>query len=261
MRKVVIYIFIIFVVIISLFLIRNIAVKTAITKGVKVIAGLDLKVKRVNIGLIKTFVNIGDLKLLNPVGFVEPVMVSIGRIYLDYDPAAFFRKEVHINQMKLDLEEFVVVKNEKGEVNLDSLRVVKDKKRKVSQEKKEKPKFKIDVLDLKIDRVLYKDYSQGTPPRTRVFNVNINERFVNITDARAFARLIVVKALINTTISRLADFDLDSLKEDLFDVLGQGQDIITDIGGKISEVEKEIKDTVEEAVEAIKKVIPFPEGE
>ena len=47
------------------------------------------------------------------------------------------------------------------------------------------------------------------------FNVNIDERYENITDPQSFVRLIIVKALKNTTIASLANFDIGKLQKGL----------------------------------------------
>ena len=73
------------------------------------------------------------------------------------------------------------MKNEAGELNLNSLRVVKEaeeveesEKSDTGKEKTEMPDIQIDLLELKIDKVIYKDYSKGTPPKEKVFNIKID---------------------------------------------------------------------------------------
>ena len=94
------------------------------------------------------------------------------------------------------------MKNEAGELNLDSLRVVEEaeepEKSDSGKEKTEMPDIQIDLLELKIDKVMYKDYSKGTPPKEKVYNVKIDERDENITNPQSFVRLIIFKALKDT---------------------------------------------------------------
>jgi len=133
--------------------------------------------------------------------------------------------------MRIDMKEFTVVKNEKGELNLNSLKVVqaqregKRPQEKTAQEGKKAPEVQIDSLGLKIGKVIYKDYSRGGKPSVQEFNVNINEKYENITDPYSLVSLIVVKTLMNTSIARLTNFDLGGLQGTVSDTLSSAQKV------------------------------------
>jgi hypothetical protein len=222
-------------------------------------------------------------------------MFDVPEIYVDYDLGAFMKGRTHLEEVRLNLKEFIVVKNVAGELNLDSLKVVKAEEEEViDKDKKEKSKtreLQIDVLELRIDKVVYKDYSKGTPPKVREYNVNIDDRFENITDPKTFGRLIIVKALANTTIASLTNFDLGKLQrgisgtvkktaEKALETRGRAIEIGKDAGGKAKEtaeekvkkaieaekkagekVKKDAKEAVEKAADAIKKLLPFGKKE
>ena len=252
--------------------------------------GLKLSIKSMNIGILNTLIGIKGLQLFNPPGFVDKLMVDLPEVYVDYNFGAFIKKKVHLEEVRLDLKEFSVIRNEKGELNLDSLRVVEEKKEEKvegeegkEEEKAKMPELQIDVLELKIGKVVYKDYSKGTPPKVREFNVNIDERYENIASPRTFISLIIVKALKNTTIARLTNFNLGALQEDVAEKLKEttkkvvetadkaietGKDVkkkVKETSEKAAEagkdVEKKVKDTarekIEKATDAIKKILPF----
>ena len=112
------------------------------------------------------------------------------------------------------------MKNEKGALNLNSLKVVKAEKEGVKAEEKggKAPNVQIDNLRLKIGKAVYKDYSHGNPS-VKEFNVNIDERYTNITNLYAVVSIIVVKTLSNTAIANLTSFDLNGLKGPVMDNL------------------------------------------
>ena len=273
MRKLFIIVSIIFVLLVAVFFGKNLIVKTSVKAGVKAMTGLKLNIKSMNVGILNSLIGINGLQLFNPPGFVDELMVDLPEIYVDYDLGAFIKRKIHLEEVRLNLKEFSVIKNEKGELNLDSLRVVEEKKEEKveGEEKKEKEKTKmpellIDVLELKIGKVVYKDYSKGTPPKSKEFNVNIDERYENITNPRAFISLIIVKALKNTTIARLTNFNLGALQENVAGklkettqkvmetadkVIGTGKD---DVGKKVKEAAKE---TIEKTTDTLKKFLPF----
>ena len=286
---------IVLVLLIALFFGKNVVIKTSVTAGVRTMTGLKLSIRGMDFGIFKTLIGINELQLYNPSGFVDELMFDVPEIYVDYDLGAFVKGRTHLEEVRLHLKEFIVVKNEAGELNLDSLKVVKEEEKEVIDEgKKEKTKtreLQIDVLELRIDKVVYKDYSKGTPPKVKEYNVNIDDRFENITDPKTFGRLIIVKALKNTTIASLTNFDLGKLQrgisgtvrktaEKALETPGRAIEIGKDAGEKARETAEEkvkkaieaekkagekVKETAEEAVEkaadAIKKILPFGKKE
>jgi hypothetical protein len=276
-RKVIMIPAIVFVILIALFLGKNMIIKTSVTTGVKAMTGLKLSIRSMNVGVFKSLIGINELQLYNPSGFKDKLMMDLPEIYVDYNLGAIMGGKVHLEEVRLNLKEFIVVKNEAGELNLDSLRVVKEAEGGVAEkddgkkEKTEMPDIQIDLLALKIDRVIYKDYSKEGSPKVKEFNVNIHEQYENITDPQSFVRLIIVKALKNTTIARLANFDIVKLQKGLTETVRKtaeqaleapvkaveaGKDLIE--GEKAAETAKE---TVGKAADTLKKLLPFGKKE
>ena len=284
---------IVLVILIALFFGKNVVIKTSVTAGVRKMTGLKLSIRSMDFGIFKTLIGINELQLYNPSGFVDKLMIDCPEIYVDYDLGAFMKGRTHLEVVRLNLKEFIVVKNEAGELNLDSLKVVKEEEV-IDKDKKEKSKtreLQIDILELRIDKVVYKDYSKGTPPKVKEYNVNIDDRFENITDPKTFGRLIIVKALANTTIASLANFDLGKLQRGIsvtvkktaemaLQTPGRAIEIGKDAGGKAKEtaeekvkkaieaekkagekVKKDAKEAVEKAADVIKKILPFGKKE
>ncbi len=263
-------VFLIFVVIIVAG--KNAIIKAAVTTGVKAATGLSLSIKEMKIGILSTLVGIDGLKIYNPKGFEDPVMADIPQVYVDYRLGAFLKKKVHLEEVRLHLKEFVVVKNKDGKLNLDSLtsigaaRGTKEsakKKKEASSEKSKAapPEIKIDLLKLKIDKVYYKDYSKGDVPSVKEFNVNIDETYENITDPKALVNIIVVKAMANTTISSLTNFDLGPLAEGLKGSVKDAGELFSGLTEITLDLGKDVdglaKDTLKNAEEKINKLLPF----
>ena len=242
---------------------KNLIAKQAVSAGVRVMTGLKLDMKSMNVGIVKTLIGIQDLRLFNPSGFEDKLMVDMPEIYVDYDLGAFLKGKVHLEEVKLNLREFTVVKNRDGRLNLDSLKTVKKKKEPEKTAKKESkmPDLQIDVLELKIGKVIYKDYYNRTTPRAREYNVNINERYENITDPYTFVDLIVVKALMNTSIAGLANFDIGLLGDGLEGMLGGATGLVKGTAGIALDTGEKLTDTAKEATEkaadTIKDILPF----
>ncbi len=213
---------------------KDVIIKFSVESGIKAVTGLKLSIKTFRIGVFNTLVDIKGLKLFNPPAYKDKIMLDMPEIYVDYDLPGFFKGMIHMEEVRIALKEFVVVKNEKGEINLDSLKVVQAQKEGKKPEAKaagKAPKVAIDVLDLKIGKVIYKDYSAGPTPKVREFNVNISERYTNITDPYALVSLIVVKALTNTAIGNLVNIDLRGLEGTISGTLNSAQKIAFDTLG------------------------------
>ena len=231
---------------------KDAVIKASVEKGAELVTGLQLKMGSLNVGAVKTIVGIRDITLFNPSGFPDRIMLSMPEIYVDYDLPAVFKGKVHLEDMRIDLKEFTIVKNKNGELNLDSLKVVQAEKEGRKPQEKEKqrlPEMQIDKLELKIGKVVYKDYSQGEAPSVKEFNVNLSERYEDIKDPYSLVSLIVVKTLMNTTIARLTEFDLNGLKGTVSEPLATARMAVTEATAQV----KETVETVKDVAEALKK--------
>jgi len=117
--------------------------------------------------------------------------------------------------------------------------------------------MQVDVLELKVGKVIYKDYSKGAQPAVQEFNLNLNERFTDINDPNKLVGVIVAKALANTTIARLANFDLKALEGTLGDTLataqklaGSAQEVISSSSGTVAQVAQKAEETAKETTKA-----------
>lgn len=213
---------------------RNFIVKFGAEQAVKKLTGLPLKMEGLSIGLKNTNVDIDDLKLYNPPDFPEKLMANVPDIYVDYNLPDLIKGNIHLNEIRFHLNEFIVVKNKAGQTNLDSLKALQQPKKEGAPKKKEEPAapkktdVKIDNLSLRIDRVVYKDYSVGNEPKIQTFDINLNENYTNIQNLNAVVSLIVFKALFKTPIASLSGFDLNGITGGLTDTLKSSTKAATD---------------------------------
>lgn len=202
-------IIILLVLIVGLVFAKNIIIQAAMVNGVKAISGVGVEVRGVDAGLIKSYLSLKGLKLLNPAGFKDKMMADFPEIYVSYALGDILKGKIHLPDIRIDLKELTVIKNEENKVNVKSLEAFAPK-----QGGGKPPAIQIDNLNLKIGKVIYKDY-QGGKENVREFNVNIDENFKNITDPQALGKLILVKALSKTSIANLANIDLSNIKQQI----------------------------------------------
>jgi uncharacterized protein involved in outer membrane biogenesis len=240
MKKLGIVIGIIVVVIALLLFFKNILIKTALEEGTKKVTGLELTIGTMNVGLLAPKVDIIDMRLLNPPGFHDKVMIDIPKFFVTFELASFFKKRAHFKTVELNLKELVVIRNKEHQLNIDALTAVGEKRqqgvkpveRKETKQAQKAFQITIDKLNLKIGKVVYKDYSLGTAPFTKTFTIGINEVYRDVTDPNKLVILIIVRALEGTGIAQLANFDLGTLKADVGDTLKTVESAATEAGKK-----------------------------
>ena len=118
--------------------------------------------------------------------------------------------------------------------------------------------IQIDSLKLRIGKVIYKDYSKGGVPDVKEFDLNLNESYSNINNPYAVVSLIVVKALMNTTIAGVTGFDLKGLSGTISGPLGSAQELVggamdkaTQAVGTAQESVKTVTETTKNTTEAV----------
>lgn len=235
---------------------KDIIIKVAVEQGARIVTGLNLNIGSLRVGLINTLVDIRNLKILNPSGFKDRDMLNMPQVYVAYDLPAIMGGKIHLKDAVIDLKEFIVVKNEKGQLNLDSLKVVQARKPGGKKEDKaagKAPDIQIDRLRLKIGKAVFKDYTGGAAPKVMEFNVNIDEEYRNITNPYTLVSLIVVKALMNTSIANLTNFDIQGLSGSISDTLAGAQKMAAETVKKAQETAKKAQEVAQQATEAAKK--------
>jgi len=253
----------IIVVVLVLGLAKDLIVKVAVESGAQIVTGLKMKIGTFRVGVINTLVDIRNLRIMNPPNFKDKIMLNMPQVYVDYDLWAIFGGKVHLTDTRINMKEFIVVKNEKGELNLDSLKVVQAQKKgakKPDETGAKAPQIQIDKLRLKIGKVLYKDYSRGGEPSVREFNVNIDEEYTNITNPYTLVSLIVVKALMNTSIAGLANFDLEGLQGSVSDQMASAHKVAAETTKKAQEAATQATKAASEATGALSDMFKNPFG-
>ncbi len=218
--------------------IKNFIIKAGVEKASEMVTGLKLDIGGLNVGILKTFAGIKELRLYNPKGFEDKLMVEAPEIYVDYDLPAILKGHVHLYDVRFNLKECTIIKNKDGKLNLDSLKSIQQAgaKEPSAKEAKGKPaNFKIDQLELKIGRVVFKDYTTGSTPRVLTFNIDLDERYENITDPNALVNLIVLKVVTNTTIGKLINLDISGLKDTVGNTLESARHLTTQATSRAGE--------------------------
>lgn len=198
---------------------KNAIAKTAVIAGVKMITGMDAQIDDMRVGLFSSAVAVKGLKVMNPAGYPDRVMIDLPELYIDYALGDLLKGKAHLETVRLHLKELHVVKIADGSLNLRSIQALQQQTGgQTSAPAGKAPRMQIDVLELVIGKVVFTDYTK-TPPVNQQFDVNIQERYRDIQNPYAFAAILVSRALFKTTVARLADFDVSRLESGLTQAL------------------------------------------
>jgi uncharacterized protein involved in outer membrane biogenesis len=189
-------------------LFKDQVLKFAVAKGTSQVTGAPVRIDSFSLGILNQSVRIKGFKLYNPKGFPDGVLLEFSEISVKCDIPALLKGKLHIPAITVNMKEMTVIKNEEGQLNVDSLKFVQkaEEMKKPAEDKGEKAPAKeiamqIDKLFLNVGRVIYKDYSQGTEPVVQVFDVGIsNKTYEDITSAQQLAALLTASALKSTAI-------------------------------------------------------------
>jgi hypothetical protein len=175
------FLFILVLILGGVFLARNILGKIAIEQGAQQAAGLSIDIGALDLGLERNQLGIKDFRLNNPEGFPDEPMFVAPELFVDYNLNEILKKNIHLNEVRLDLERLAIVKNKDGQLNVNAIKPPQkeDSSEKPSDEAptdKEKMAIKIDKVTVKIGRVVFKDYTKGDDPQPDVYEIISKKR-------------------------------------------------------------------------------------
>jgi hypothetical protein len=232
MKKVMVFLAVVVLVFFVLVLARNVIIKTTVESGVSLVTGLHLSIKKINVGIMKTALKIDGLKIYNPKGYEEKIMLDMPVVYVDYALKDILKGKMHLTYVIINLREFNVVKNKNGEVNLNSLKVIQEGQKKETKPAVKKtgkaPEFQLDNLELKVGKITFKDYSKGAEPSVNSFEFNLDEKHQNIKHPELIIALIVQKAFLKASIAKISGFDLGDVEGTVSGVVGDFGGLATD---------------------------------
>ena len=208
------------------FTFKNAVFKFFITKTVRAVLGVDVSIGHLDSGFFtKQFIHIKDLKVFNPPGYPEKVMLDVPEVYIDFRLKSLMGQKMDIHELRLNLQEFYVIKNEKGKVNVQEI--------KLPEQKGEKKDAQIKSFQLQIAKVIYKDYSK-TPFVIKEYPIYLSEKFSNVYNLAMLSRLVVVRAVTSTTIRQLANLDIQPLQDSVAAVVATKEVI----GGVLEQIKR-----------------------
>lgn len=249
---------VIIVIIVALFIarenIKNEIARIVLIEYIEEVIDLDVKIKKVSINLSEDKVNILDLRIFNPSGFKDRVMADISQIYVDYDFDKLIKGGFHIKELAIDLDELFIIKGKERKLNLNLIEAIQPQKKDLEEAEEESQErgFRIDVLKIKVGKVIYKNYPVSLPIIVREFELNVDERYEDITDPSDLAGLILSKIFLsNTRVARLVAPDMGEVRDEIVEALKKAMELVPETG------QEEALPEEEETSEHPEKILPL----
>jgi len=214
MQRIKQFLIIIVVLLIGAVLLRNSIARLALPPLARALAGVQVAVGSVAIGLRAPQITLGDVRVMNPAGFPPEPMLTAPEVLVQYSRASLLQDTVRVLNARLHVSRVVIGRNAQGALNVRVPAGGRGSGGSAGSGATPKKNIAFERLHLKIDEVVLKDYSV-TPPREFVVPVNFDEDAVNITNHAQVVAIIVERAMQRIPADVLAQQGLAALARTL----------------------------------------------
>jgi len=194
MKKFFIVLGIVVVFFVGILIFKDLIIKSVVTKAASSITGAPVHMDRFQLNIVNSTIKISGFKMYNPDGFPEGLLVFCPQIKVIYDRGTLFKQKRHLLLVEIELKEMGLTKNKDGILNVDSLKIVQQ------PESSPPTPMQIDLLTLSIGKIVYKDYTFGTEPGVRVYDVNRKKSYKGIPTAQQLALLVLAEPMKDAAI-------------------------------------------------------------
>jgi len=172
---------------------RDFVIKNIVTVVATNVSGAPVHIGGFSFSVIGQSVTMTNFKMYSPKGFPRDTLIDIPLIKVSVQivPAVFGK--IHIRELSLDLKEIWMVKNKEGKLNVDSLAFTQ--KKDTAAKPAPQMAMQMDLVRLHIGKVVSKDYSVSGPPALKVYDIDIQKNYKNITSAQQLTALIIAEPL------------------------------------------------------------------
>ncbi|MGA2140178.1 MAG: hypothetical protein ABSH14_15080, partial [Verrucomicrobiia bacterium] len=157
-------------------------------------------------------------------------------LFIDYRLGSMMSGAPHVNEMRINIKQLIVVKNDKGETNAQKLKSV------VSSGKSSS-KYYVDSLRIRVGTVTIKDFSRPKPTERNV-TLNIDATYKNISDSTDITRLVLLTVMSQVHLPDIG-INTEDLKKNLGDVTNQAgqalQGAASAVGGLLDGIKKSVE--------------------
>lgn len=221
-----------------LLLVRDPVIKSEAEKQIRAQTGMDAAIGLLHVGITDPVIQIENLRIYNPPGFLNPRFVDIPEIHVEYDRLALLSRKLHLTLVRFNLADVSVDENIEGKSNIQMLQERQKKQGAAAPGgKTSKPALEfvgVDTLNLTLGRVRFS--SAKNPKQNSEHNLDIkNYELKNVKSARDFSGLIL---------SIMKKNGVNFLGEGVTAAANAATNLVNDAGGTAEKTGKNLLDTV-----------------
>lgn len=164
--------------------------------------GAEVSMEGFNLNIPLRTLNVRGFKVYNPKGYSRSVLLELPKAELKLNLLALADGVLRFKLLDIELKELVLEKNKAGKLNVDAL--------KIAQAEPPPLKLRIDLLNLDIGRVIYKDY-QPQKPLIRVREVNLKKSYRNIKSGEQLFLLLLIEPMKHAGVQGAKIYGLSAL--------------------------------------------------
>jgi hypothetical protein len=223
-----------------------------VTSHIKAHSDFGAEVESLSGNPLAGTINVLDLELTNPEEFEKKDFIKLKEFDLKVKPLSLMGERIEVPRLIIDVDQITIVTNRRGESNIKVFHKRmqgEGSEADTSEEESEPIDFIVNSLKLRIRKIVTADYSKGTEPVIREYDVNIDREFTDVSDPK----VIVTPLLADIAAAGLSRYGGDlfgilpeSLTGPLGDALGQGGGLLKSVNEKSFEAVKNLFDSVRE---------------
>lgn len=213
MKKILRISFVIIICLIAAAILKDFIIKSIVSVVTTQVTGAKTEIRGLSFGVFSHSVRIKGFKMYNPEGFSKNILIDLPNVAVNYDLVSLLKGKLHLFRLDIELYQLAVEKNKNDKLNVDSLKVVQQQQRETAKKKPAKPlALQIDLLNLKINKIVYNDYSgAGEKPAVKIYDVSIEKSYKNITSAEQLAVLILTEPMRSAGIKGATIYGISAL--------------------------------------------------
>jgi len=222
-----------------LFVFKDIGAKIIIEKTLEKFSDLDVSIKKakLNISLQVVSIYITDLMVHNPSSFPEKEMITFPSVIMKVKTESILKGKPRFELLSIYMKNLNIIKSDSNDLNISKIGPLKKKlfsenlqdaktEDKTNAKKSLLSVYPIEKLNIKIDKITFKDYSVF-PVLVKEIEVNMEASYNDIKDLESVCDVLFYKIFsVNSYLLKLLDINLNLLKNAVSKIINTTADVL-----------------------------------